>query len=115
MTDVRIDICDLHGRYDTAALNRAGIDSPSAAPFATEASFSPAACTRCGKSLLGGKHFSAHASAMRMQTALLRGKCEGVSDLDGLGKFRWPEMIALADVHLGMVWTDLTLAEQERI
>jgi hypothetical protein len=107
-------VCPDHG---TILIERCGACGASlrVAPFATEASFSPAACTRCGKNLLGGKHLSAHASAIRMQTALLRGKCEGVSDLDGLGEFGCPEMIALADVLLGMVWTDLTRAEQEQI
>jgi hypothetical protein len=60
------------------------------APFATEASFSPADCARCGESLLGGKHLPAHPSAIRMQTALLRGKCEGISELNGLGEFFIP-------------------------
>jgi hypothetical protein len=50
-----------------------------------------------------------------MQAALSRGKSEGITEIEGLGRFRWQEMIALADVLLGMVWTDLTLAEQERI
>jgi hypothetical protein len=50
-----------------------------------------------------------------MQAALWRGKSEGITEIEGLGHFRWPEMVALADVLIGMVWTDLTLAEQERI
>ncbi len=85
------------------------------APFATAASFSPATCTRCANSLLDHGDVPAHPSVTRMQTALLRGKCEGVTELDGLGRLTWKEMVALADVLIGMVWTDLTLAEQERI
>jgi TniQ len=107
-------VCPHHG---TILIERCGACGASlrAAPFATEASFSPADCPRCGESLLGGKHLPAHPSVIRMQTALLRGKCEGMSELHGLGEFRWPEMIAFADVLLGMVWTDLTMAEQEQI
>jgi hypothetical protein len=85
------------------------------APFATAASFSPTTCTRCAESLLGGCYSPAHPSVARMQAALLRGKCEGITELDGLGRLTWKEMVALADVLIGMVWTGLTLAEQEQI
>lgn len=51
----------------------------------------------------------------RLQAALLRSKSEGVAELDGLGELTWKEMVALADVLIGMVWTDLTVAEQERL
>ncbi|MGO9264037.1 MAG: hypothetical protein ACLQBA_03975 [Candidatus Binataceae bacterium] len=43
-----------------------------------------------------------------MQAALFRGKCEGITELEGLGRLTWQEMVALADVLTGMVWTDLT-------
>jgi hypothetical protein len=36
-------------------------------------------------------------------------------ELEGLGRLTWQEMVALADVLIGMVWTDLTLVEQEKI
>lgn len=85
------------------------------APFATAASFSPATCTRCGLSLLDGGYAPAHPSVARMQAALLKGKSRGHIELEGLGRLSWQEMIALADVLLGMVWTDLTLAEQEQL
>lgn len=39
-----------------------------------------------------------------MQTALLRGKQAGVTELDGLGRFTWTEIVALIDVLVGMVW-----------
>jgi len=35
--------------------------------------------------------------------------------LEGLGWLTWREMVALADILIGIVWTDLTLAEQEEI
>lgn len=85
------------------------------APFARVASFSPTTCTRCAKSILDDSHVPAHPSVTLMQAALLRGKCEGVTEFDGLGRLTWKEMIALADVLIGMVWTGLTLAEQQQI
>jgi len=85
------------------------------APFASASRFSPTICTRCARSVLDEREVSAHPSVIRLQAALWRGKSEDVIDLEGLGRLRWPEMIALADVLLGMTWTDLTLAEQEHI
>jgi hypothetical protein len=85
------------------------------APFTTAAALSPATCTRCGASLLEDSDAPAHVAAARMQAALLRGKREGATELEGLGGFTWKETIALADVLLGMVWTDLTSAERQRL
>ena len=85
------------------------------APFATAASFSPTTCARCAYNLLYDSHVAAHPSVLRMQAALLLGKCEGVTELAGLGQFAWKEVVALADVLMGMVWTDVTLAEQQKI
>jgi hypothetical protein len=85
------------------------------APFATTSRFSPATCTRCGRSLLEQGETSAHPSVKVIQTALMRGKAQGVTDIEGLGRFTWEEMVALADVLIGMLWTDLTLSEQQRI
>lgn len=85
------------------------------APFARIASFSPTTCMRCKCSLLEGRYRSAHPAAVRMQAAMLRGKHGGITELDGLGRFTWKEIVALADVIIGMVWTDLTLTEQEEV
>lgn len=85
------------------------------APFTTAASFSPATCTRCANSLLDDDPVSAHPSVIRMQTALLSGKSSGTIELEGLGRLSWMEMVALVDVLIGMVWTDLTLAERQNI
>jgi hypothetical protein len=85
------------------------------APFARWAPFSPSACTRCGASLLQGTAAPADRSARRLQAVLLRGKCAGAIDFDGLGELTWKEIVALADVLIGMVWTDLTVADQEQL
>jgi hypothetical protein len=65
--------------------------------------------------LLDGSYIPALGQVIRIQTALLAGKRDGVLELEGLGRLTWQEMVALADVLIGMVWTDLTLAEQEEI
>lgn len=107
-------LCPHHGTVLIERCKACGA-SLRVAPFATTAPFSPATCTRCGKSLLDQGEVSAHPSVTCIQAVLFRGKSEGIADVEGLGRFRWEEMVALADVLLGMVWTDLTLTEQERI
>jgi hypothetical protein len=89
--------------------------APRVAPFANTAIFSPATCTRCSKSFLGNAPIAAHPSVLHMQAALLEGKRRGVLDLGGLGRLTWEEMVALADVLLGTVWTDLDLTERDEI
>lgn len=84
-------------------------------PLAQTSPFSPAICTRCGQSLLNDDAVSAHPSVARLQAALWQGKRSGALQLEGLGSMTWKEFVALADVLIGMIWTDLTLAEQERI
>jgi hypothetical protein len=85
------------------------------APFATTTSFSPAMCTRCAKSVLGGADVPAQPSVARMQAALWHGKCEDRTEFGRLGPLTWKEMVAFADVLLGTVWCDLTMAEREHI
>jgi TniQ len=107
-------VCPHHGTILIERCKACGA-SLRVAPFTVTASFSAAICTRCGWSLLDGRYAPAHPAVARMQTELLRGKRSGVLELEGLGRLTWPEMVALADVLIGMVWTDLTLAEQEEI
>ena len=64
---------------------------------------------------MDGRDRPAHPAAVRRQTALLRGKQTGVTELEGFGRFAWKEIVALIDVLVGMLWTGLTLAEQEEI
>ena len=109
-----VAICPHHGTILIERCKACGA-SLRVAPFTTTASFSPTTCTRCGSDLLDGRDRPAHPTAVRMQTALLRGKQTGVTELEGLGRFSWKEIVALIDVLVGMVWTDLTLAQQEDI
>lgn len=78
------------------------------------ARFSPATCVRCGNDLRYGFHQPAHPSVIRLQYALLEGKRQGTTELAGIGRLSWMEVVALADVVLGMFWTDTTPAEQQR-
>jgi hypothetical protein len=107
-------VCPHHGSILIERCRACGA-SLRVAPFATVASFSPATCTRCRCNLLDGRDHRAHPAVVRLQAAMLRGKCDGIIDLEGLGRFTWKEFVALVDVLIGMVWTDLTLAEQEEI
>lgn len=109
-----VAICPRHGTILIERCKACGA-SLRVAPFTMTTSFSPATCTRCGSDLLDGRDRPAHPAALRMQTALLRGKQTGVTELEGLGRFTWEEIVALIDVIVGMVWTDLTLAEQEEV
>lgn len=85
------------------------------APFATATPFSPTKCTGCGESLLTGYYPLAHPSVVRLQEILLKGKREGVTELDGLGSFTWHQVVALADTLLGALWTDTTLDECNQV
>jgi hypothetical protein len=109
-----VAICPHHGTILIERCKACGA-SLRVAPLALPASFSPTTCARCGSELLDGRDRPAHPAAVRMQTALLHGKQAGFTELDGLGRFTWKEIVALIDVLVGMVWTDLTLAEQEEI
>jgi len=85
------------------------------AAFATSARFAPAICIRCNASLLKQDQGAAHPSAMVMQGTLLQGKTHGIVHIEGLGRFTWEEMVALIDVLMGTLWTDLILADRQRI
>jgi hypothetical protein len=85
------------------------------APFATAAPFSPTFCIRCSESLLGRNESAAHPAVIQMQESLLQAKREGVTELEGLGRFTWKEIVALADVLLGTIWTGLTFEELHQI
>jgi hypothetical protein len=76
--------------------------------------FSPATCVQCGNDLRYGLDEPAHPSVVRVQNALLEGKREGTTELAGVGRLSWIEIVALVDVVLGMFWTDTTLGEQQR-
>lgn len=78
-------------------------------------SFSPAVCAACGANLLAGPDTPALACVLRMQSAFLNAKSHGATELGKLGQLTWMELVALADVLGGTVWTDLTVAEQERL
>jgi hypothetical protein len=106
--------CPIHGSILIERCHSCGAGLR-ALPFSTARSFSPTTCNRCSKSILSDSHRAAHPSVIHLQTALYGGKRDGVLELEGLGRLTLNEMIALADVLIGMVWTDLTFAEQDEI
>ena len=109
-------VCPHHGTILIERCNACGTRvRVGIGPFSAAAPFSPGTCARCGASLLGGEYRLAHPSATRMQTVLLEGKQLGMVRIPGIGEITWPQMVALVDVVLGMVWTDLTREEQLRV
>jgi hypothetical protein len=109
-----MSVCPHHG---TVLIERCENCSASlrVAPFATTASFAPSICTRCNGSLLKQVEQEAHPSALLMQSTLFQGKTQGVSHIEGLGRFTWEEMVSLIDVLMGTLWTDLIQSDRERI
>jgi hypothetical protein len=85
------------------------------APFATATAFSPTVCAHCHCSLLDGLYPPAHPSVAQIQAAFLRAKHQGIVELEGLGQLTWKELVSLADILIGMFWTDLTATEQAGI
>jgi hypothetical protein len=65
--------------------------------------------------LLADIYAIGHPSVIRLQEALLKGKREGVTELECLGTFTWKEIVALTDTVVGMVWTDTTFEERGRL
>lgn len=106
--------CPIHGTQLIERCHACGA-ALRVAPFANTATFSPGTCTRCSKSLLGKTPVVADPRVLHIQAAMLDGKRHGVLELAGLGRLMWKELVALADVLLGTVWSDLTLAEKEEL
>lgn len=77
------------------------------------ARFAPLTCARCGNDLRYGLHEPAHPSIIRLQHALLEGKRQGATELAGIGRLSWMEVVAFVDVVSGMSFTDTPPAEQQ--
>lgn len=77
------------------------------------ARFAPPICTRCGNDLRYKLHKPAHPCVIQLQHALLTGKRQGVTELAGMGRLSWMEVIAFIDVVSGMSFTDTPPAEQQ--
>jgi hypothetical protein len=75
--------------------------------------FSPLTCAHCENDLRYGLPEPAHPSVIGFQRALLDGKRHGNADFSGIGRLSWKEVVALADVLIGMFWTDATSAQQQ--
>lgn len=106
-------VCPRHGIVMTARCERClgKLRIPRAA---WNVPFSPLECTGCADELRFVDCI-ADPPVIRLQDTLLRGKCDGLTEIKRLGQFSWEEVIALADVLIGMFWTDLTFDEQHRL
>lgn len=108
-----VAVCPKHASIMTARCQRCssklqiGSDS-------SVASFAPATCLECGSDLRYGLPAPAHPSVIRFQHTLLEGKRQGMTELTGLGRLSWMEVVALADVVLGMFWTETRPAQQQQ-
>lgn len=72
-------------------------------------------CRKCGAKLAAAKSSPAHPLALRLQEVLIAGKRSGRTVLAGAGILDWPTTMALADVLLGMVWTDIPRKHCDRL
>jgi hypothetical protein len=85
------------------------------APLRSATGFTPHVCRSCGADLLDGNYHPAHPSVIRLQAAMFAGKCDGTTQLPGLGRLSWQELVALADVILGTFWNALRLEERVEV
>lgn len=107
-------VCPLHAVMLIERCGACGLHLR-AAPLATATPFSPTTCSRCGANLLSNTYPSAHPGVARIQTALLCAKQRGVAQLGGLGQLSWKQVVSLADVLIGMIWTELPQSEREAV
>jgi hypothetical protein len=68
--------------------------------------FLPQTCLQCRDAVSFEAPLSAHLSVLKLQQALLRGKRDGVVELDGLRPLSWQEFISLADIWVDIFWND---------
>lgn len=80
--------------------------------FTRDTCFSPTRCTRCGEDLFAGQLLQAAPSVVSLQGNLLKAKRTGAAEFAGFGVLKWEEMVALADVLLGMFWTARSMEER---
>jgi len=85
------------------------------APLGSATPFTPHLCMTCGADLLDGIYYPAHPYVDRLQAAMFAAKCNGFTELPGLGRLSWQEMVALADVILGTFWNELRIEERHEI
>lgn len=91
---------------------RAPVRPPS---FNRVGSFSPGSCTRCGLSFLLDLQTRANLSVTRLQAALIEAKFQGFTELSGVGRLTWQELVGLADVLLSTIWSAVAPDEREQL
>jgi hypothetical protein len=109
-----VALCPQHATILTARCQKCSAKLRIGRPSST-ARFSPQACVQCGNDLRYNLPQPAHPSVIRLQRALLEAKQEGQADFAGIGRLSWREVVALADVLIGMFWTDTTPVERQEM
>lgn len=109
-----VAVCPEHASIMTAGCHKCGTKLR-IGRASSIARFSPATCVQCGNDLRYGLHEPAHPAVIRLQHALLQGKRHGTTELAGIGRMGWTEIVALADIVLGMFWTDVAPTMQQRV
>jgi hypothetical protein len=98
-------VCPLHKTIMTTRCTTCQVKLRTPMPAWT-VPFSPLNCSGCQAELSSGQ-LPAELTMIRLQEALLKGKREGFTVLEGLGEFSWPKMVALADVLIGIFSIDV--------
>ncbi len=70
-------------------------------------------CRKCGVRLAGPESEAARPLAIDLQDILVAGKRNGTVNLPGVGQIDWSVMMALADMLLGMIWTDIATGHRK--
>jgi hypothetical protein len=52
---------------------------------------------------------------MRLQPAMFAAKYGGSTELPGIGRLNWQELVALADLILGTFWNEPAIEERQEI
>jgi hypothetical protein len=82
------------------------------APLRSATAFAPHICMSCGAVLLDGIYYPAHRDVVTLQAAMFAAKCHGFTELPGIGRLSWQEVVALADVILGTFWNEPGIEER---
>ncbi len=85
------------------------------APLRSATAFTPHLCMSCGAELLDGIYYPAHRDVVGLQAAMFAAKCNGFTELPGIGRLSWPELVALADVILGTFWNEPGIEERIKV
>jgi hypothetical protein len=84
-------------------------------PPAWTRAFCPSCCHRCGIALIHFDSPQAHPWVLRLQALLLAAKRDGLTELEGIGRLSWPQLLTLADILSELVWTAIGSSERKSL